>query len=301
MRAARIRRRRARPPRLRGISINRMLPNILTTLSLCAGLTAMRFAIQERWQPAVLAIVLAAVLDGLDGRLARLLRVSSKFGAELDSLADFVSFGVAPAMVLYLWTLREAGGFGWIVVLAFCVCAALRLARFNTVLGQSDLPAFAYNYFTGVPTPAGAGLALLPLMFWFMVRAELPFGAVLVGVWAVIVALLMVSPLPTFSMKGARIPHRYAAHVLLGVGLFAALLVTEPWATLILLGILYLGTLPLSWREYRRLRQAAERLRTATAEGEAAGTSGSLVALSPGASSQPTLADPSPPGQSATP
>lgn len=294
MRPGRIRRRRARPPRLRGISINRMLPNILTTLSLCAGLTAMRFAIQERWQPAVVAVIIAAVLDGLDGRLARLLRVSSRFGAELDSLSDFVSFGVAPAMVLYLWTLREAGGFGWIVVLAYCVCAALRLARFNTVLGQSDLPAFAYNYFTGVPTPAGAGLALLPLMIDFMVRADLSFTPVLVGVWAVIIGLLMVSPLPTFSMKGVRVPHRYAALVLLGVGLLAALLVTEPWATLILLGVLYLGTLPLSYREFRRLRHEAERLRTAGAEGEGASASGGAMALPQGSSGPTAIADASP-------
>ncbi len=259
MTTMRMRRRRARASRLSGISINRMLPNILTTLALCAGLTAVRYAVQERWQVAVIAILIAAVLDGLDGRLARLLRVSSKFGAELDSLADFVSFGVAPVIILYLWTLQDAGGFGWIVVLAYCVCAALRLARFNVRLGQPDLPPWVNQYFSGVPSPAAAGLVLMPMLFHFQFGLAVPGGPVLVGLWTVAVGLLMVSPLPTFSLKGGRVPHRWIMPTLLGVGLLAALLVTEPWATLLVAGGAYLATMPLSYRRYRALQRETAR------------------------------------------
>ena len=138
-----------RPPRIPGLSINKLIPNILTMLALCAGLTSIRFAVHGMWKEAVIATVLAAILDGLDGRVARLLQGTSKFGAELDSLSDFVSFGVAPAMVLYFWVMREAGGFGWALVLLFSVCCALRLARFNTMIGEPDLPPYAYNFFTG--------------------------------------------------------------------------------------------------------------------------------------------------------
>lgn len=153
-----------RPPRIRGLSINKLIPNILTLLALCAGLTSIRFAVHGMWKEAVIATVLAAILDGLDGRVARLLQGTSKFGAELDSLSDFVSFGVAPAMVLYFWTMQGAGGFGWALVLLFSVCCALRLARFNTMIGEPDLPPYAYNFFTGVPAPAAAGLVLMPIL-----------------------------------------------------------------------------------------------------------------------------------------
>ena len=146
-----------RRPRIKTLPFNRLLPNIVTVLALCAGLTAIRFGYQARWELAVLAIVLAGIFDALDGRLARLVGGSTKFGAELDSLSDFVSFGVAPAVLLYFWTLQHAPGVGWALALLFAVCAALRLARFNTKLGVSDMPAWAYNYFTGVPAPGAAG------------------------------------------------------------------------------------------------------------------------------------------------
>ncbi len=160
--------------RLKELSINKMLPNVLTVLALCAGLTSMRFGLQERWEAAVWAIIIAGIFDGLDGRIARLLRSSTKFGAELDSLSDVVSFGVAPAILLYLWTMNGAGNVGWVLVLLFAVCCGLRLARFNTMLGEPD-PPWAHNFFTGVPAPAGAGLVLLPMIMSF------EFGETMLG------------------------------------------------------------------------------------------------------------------------
>ena len=168
MRPLGTRRRNLRPRRVRvrpisGLSINKMIPNILTLLALCAGMTAIRFAINGKFEAAVAAIIVAGVLDGLDGRVARLLKASSSFGAQLDSLSDFVCFGVAPAMLLYIWTMSSIGSVGWVVALLFAVCSALRLARFNTQIGIADPPSYAYNFFTGVPAPGAAGLAVLPL------------------------------------------------------------------------------------------------------------------------------------------
>src|SRR3954452_2071850 len=231
-RVFRKRERRARPPRQRGLPINRLLPNVLTMLALCAGLTAIRFGIQQRWEPAVVSIIVAALFDALAGRIARLLNGQSKFGAELDSLSDVVSFGVAPAMLLYLWSLSKGGSLGWIAVLSLSVCAALRLARFTTNLGESDLPPYAYNYFTGVPAPAAAGLALLPIILSFEAGTEIASATLPVALWTAAVALLMVSQLPTFSMKGIRVPQKYVMPVLVCVGLLAAALVSAPWPTL---------------------------------------------------------------------
>jgi len=252
------RRFRRRPVvRIRGLTINRLLPNILTTLALCAGLTAIRYAIHERWEQAVTSILVAAVLDGLDGRVARLLRGSSKFGAELDSLADIVSFGVAPALILYLWMMQDAGSLGWLAVMAYAVCAALRLARFNTALDDTTLPPFAYNYFTGVPVPAGAVLILMPVMIGFEFSSGFWAAPLLVGLWTVAVALLLVSRIPTFSMKVVRIPQEYIVLVLVGVGLVATLLVTATWPTLVALGLIYVGSLFFSIRRYAHLKRQA--------------------------------------------
>ncbi|MGE5537563.1 MAG: CDP-diacylglycerol--serine O-phosphatidyltransferase [Solirubrobacterales bacterium] len=251
---------RIRPPRIPGLTINRLIPNILTLLALCAGLTSIRFGLHERWEQAVVSILLAAILDGLDGRVARLLQGTSKFGAELDSLSDFVCFGVAPAMLLYFWTMQGAGGLGWALVLLYAVCCALRLARFNTMLGQADLPPYAYNFFTGVPAPAAAGVVLLPLV------ASIEFGPGLFGqTWLValfllLVSFLMVSTIPTFSFKKVRVPHRWVLPMLLIVGVLAAFLVTEPWLTLAAVGLIYLGLIPISVRAFRRLKAEAERV-----------------------------------------
>jgi CDP-diacylglycerol--serine O-phosphatidyltransferase len=208
---------------LSGLHFNRLIPNILTVLALCAGLTAVLYGFLGNWKFAVLAVVLAAILDALDGRVARLLGGSTKFGAELDSLSDFISFGVAPALLVFLWTLHTAHPIGWVIALVFAVCAALRLARFNTRLGVSDMPTWASDYFTGVPAPAAGGLALLPMILSFEFQSSWlshPFLniPVMIGV-----SILMISRIPTFSIKRFRIPHRYVLPFLLLVGLLAAL------------------------------------------------------------------------------
>ncbi|MFZ5792779.1 MAG: CDP-diacylglycerol--serine O-phosphatidyltransferase [Pseudomonadota bacterium] len=250
-------RRRPNVARLRDQSFNRLIPNILTLLALCAGLTGIRFGLQERWEAAVAAIVIAAILDGLDGRIARLLDSTSKFGAELDSLSDFVSFGVAPAMLLYFWNLSETGAPGWAAVLLYCVCCGLRLARFNTKLDNADLPAWTGRFFMGVPAPAAAGLVLTPMI------AALAFGPSwfdtpwLSGLAAVVVAGLMVSRLPTYSFKRIKVPQHYVLPTLLGVGALAAFLASSPWLTMLGIAALYLATLPMSWLAYRRLSGGA--------------------------------------------
>jgi CDP-diacylglycerol--serine O-phosphatidyltransferase len=252
-------------PRFKGPSFNRMIPNLLTMLGLCAGLTGMRFALEQRFGDAVVAILVAACIDGLDGRLARLLKATSRFGAEFDSLADFVCFGVAPAFILYLWTLHSAHAFGFLPCLMFAVCMALRLARFNAALDGGPHPAYTYNFFTGVPAPAGAWLALVPLFAglearvqgwdWLYAVASFPplVACVLIGT-----ALLLVSTLPVWSFKNFKVPAQFVLPLLLGTGLAAALLVADPWGVLAVGGVLYLGMLPFSRRSFRRLRQAAE-------------------------------------------
>lgn len=246
-------------------SLNRMIPNILTLLALCAGMTAIRLALTQRFEAAVTAIIIAGVLDGLDGRIARLLKGISSFGAQLDSLSDFVSFGVAPALLLYVWTMSQLHGIGWALVLLFGVCCALRLARFNTQIG-AELPPFAYNFFTGVPAPAGAGLVMLPMMLWFETGIDLFRSPYLSAVVLAGVGALMTSRIPTFSFKRFRVPRELVLPVLLVIGALAAFLTTEPWGTLLAIGLLYLVSIPISIRAYRRLRQTAERMRAAARE-----------------------------------
>src|SRR5215831_4578835 len=216
-------------PRLRDQSLNRLIPNMLTVIALCAGLTGIRYGLLGKWEPAVIAIVVAGILDGLDGRIARLLNGSSKFGAELDSLSDFVSFGAAPALLLYQWTLRDLGGIGWALSLVFAVCCALRLARFNTRIDNADLPAWTGKFFTGVPAPAGAGLAISPMIATFQFGPGYVDQAPVVGAVILAVSLLMVSQVPTFSFKRIRVPHHNVVPALLVVGLLAACLVSMPW------------------------------------------------------------------------
>ncbi len=254
------RRRRIRVKPIASLSLNRLIPNILTLLAMCAGMTAIRLALADKYQSAAAAIIIAVVLDGLDGRIARLLKSTSPFGAQLDSLSDFVSFGVAPAVLLYLWTMARLSSLGWALVLLFGVCCALRLARFNTQLG-AELPPYAYNFFTGVPAPAGAGLVMIPMFASFefgfaFCRSPYLNGLVLAGV-----AALMVSRVPTFSFKRFRVPGEWVLPMLLVIGALAAFLTTEPWGTLLLIGALYVGSIPLSIYSYRKLREAAEELR----------------------------------------
>ncbi len=268
-------RRRRRPkrpahrPRFKGPSFNRVLPNLLTMLGLCAGLTGMRFGLDGRFDAAVIAIVVAAVIDGLDGRIARLLKGTSRFGAEFDSLADFLCFGVAPAFLLYLWSLRAYGGVGFIPCLMFAVCMALRLARFNATLDASPAPTYTAGFFTGVPAPAGALLALFPILVGLEARSlalpwltTLAHSALVVAAVLIGTAVLLVSTVPVWSFKNFKVPAEIVLPLLLGTGVFAAILLAEPWAALAAAGILYVGMLPFSARSFRRLRREAEVMRT---------------------------------------
>lgn len=239
--------------RLRGFSINRLIPNVLTLAALCSGLTAIRFGLQGQMKLAVIAIFVAAVLDALDGRVARRLGVTSRFGAELDSLSDFLCFGVAPALVLYMSSLSDAGSLGWIVTLMFPMCSALRLARFNTALvADTPPPAWTGSYFTGVPAPAGALLALIPLMVSFEIEAAWPRHALVVGTVLVLVGGLMVSRLPTFSFKKGRVPRHLVLPALLGAALAMGVIASSPWIGLSLLGLAYVSLIPYSWMTYQR-------------------------------------------------
>jgi len=242
------------------LSLNRMIPNILTLLALCAGMTAMRFALSNKYESATVAIMLAAVLDGVDGRIARLLKGTSPFGAQLDSLSDFVSFGAAPAVMLYLWTMQDLKSFGWPVVLLFAVCSAMRLARFNAQIG-AELPPYAYNFFTGVPAPAAAMLVMIPMFLTFEFGDGLFRSPYLSGIVVAGVAALMVSRVPTFSFKRVHLPIEWWPPVLLLTVGLVAFMTTEPWATLLAVEALYIASIPLSIRSYRRLRRAAEALR----------------------------------------
>ena len=265
MRSPKVRMRgRVRRPRMRrrlsDLSVNRMVPNVLTLLALCAGMTAIRFAINGDFQYAVFAIIAAGIFDGLDGRLARLLKATSQFGAELDSLADFISFGVAPAAVLYLWTMAALHSIGWAIVLFYAVCCALRLARFNTQL-VSETPRWAANFFSGAPAPAGAGLIMLPMFIsfewgggWADWIARSPY---LNAVWISGVALMMVSTVPTVSLKRIRIPHHLVIPTLLGIGVMTGFVTTAPWPTLTFVGAVYLASIPLTIRAAARARRTA--------------------------------------------
>lgn len=242
--------------RLRFVPARVLVPTGLTVLALCAGLTAMRMALEQRWEFAVVAVLIAGLLDFLDGRMARLLKGSTKFGAELDSLSDVVSFGVAPAVLLYHWSLEYLGGIGWALALAYAVCCALRLARFNTMLDNGAAPALADKYFVGVPAPAGAGITLLPLLIDFQIDMEVFRIPVLSGIFVGLAAFLMVSRIPTFSVKRFAVRREMVVPVLLGVGLIAALLASYLWGTLALAGLLYLVSIPFSLRRY--LKEKAE-------------------------------------------
>src|SRR5271168_4631663 len=257
MRRARVRRPRMRVRRLSGLSVNRMVPNVLTLLALCAGMTAMRFAMGGNFQMAVFAIIAAGIFDGLDGRMARLLKATSSFGAELDSLSDFVSFGVAPAAVLYLWTLSELHGLGWAIALLFAVCCALRLARFNNEASH-DAQTYAAPFFTGAPAPAGAGLVMVPMFLSFEWGDWLFRSPYLSAVTVTGIALFMISKVPTVSLKRIRIPHHMVIPTLLAFGVATAFLTTAPWPTLMVVGVVYLGSIPLTIRSYYRLKRAAE-------------------------------------------
>jgi CDP-diacylglycerol---serine O-phosphatidyltransferase len=266
--------RRSPRQRLRSLHINRMIPNTLTLLALAAGLSSLRFALNERWDMAVLAIVVAGILDGLDGRIARILDGATRFGAELDSLSDFLCFGVAPAMILYLWVLSEAGRLGWALVLMFCIGCALRLARFNADIDEPEPPPWHRNFFVGLPSPAGAGLVLLPVMLWFQLGVTFLRSPLFVGLVMVAVAALLVSRVRTFSFKKVRVPHRMLLPTMLGIGVYLAFLVSAPWLTLTLTGIAYAISIPFSDRTFRALKEAHSRAGIVAAAGDGGSADG---------------------------
>ncbi|MBN8975847.1 MAG: CDP-diacylglycerol--serine O-phosphatidyltransferase [Rhizobiales bacterium] len=241
-----LRRRRFRP-----IPVRMLVPNVITLLAICAGLTAIRLATEGRMELAVGAIVFAAVLDGVDGRVARLIKGQSRFGAELDSLADFVNFGVAPGLILYFWQLHDLNNVGWIAAMVFAISGSLRLARFNAAIDEPSKYPFAGNFFTGVPAPAGALTVLLPVYLGFLGVPMPP--ATLTAFYTVLVAFLMVSRLPVFSGKSMRwrVPPEMVLPAFVSAVLFVALLIAYPWQILSVGSIVYLCSLPLGWKSYR--------------------------------------------------
>ena len=242
--------------RFRTIPVRMLVPNLITLLAICAGLTAIRLSTEGRMELAVAAIVFAAVLDGVDGRVARMIKGQSKFGAELDSLADFVNFGVAPGLILYFWQLHDLSNFGWIAAMIFAICGSLRLARFNAEMDDPNKPAFAANFFTGMPAPLGAITVLLPIYLAFLGVPTPP--AVLTTLFTLLIAFLMVSRLPVFSGKSMnmRVPRELVLPVVAGGVLFIALLIGYPWHVLSLLSVLYLAFLPFGWKSYRAQERA---------------------------------------------
>jgi len=247
----------------RRIPFRAMIPNAITALALCFGLTGVRFAVSAsqgnaaHWQLALACVVAAGVLDGMDGRIARLLRADSKFGAELDSLSDNIAFGTAPALILFLWSLQHAPKFGWTAALALAVCCALRLARFNSQLG-ADPPPYLANFFSGAPAPAGAGLVMVPMFVSFEWGDWIARSPYLNGLWISGVALMMVSTVPTVSLKRIRIPHHLVVPTLLVIVLMTAFLTTAPWPTLIFVGLLYLASVPMTVRAASQARRNYE-------------------------------------------
>ena len=247
-------------PRRRLVPFTAVLPNVVTLLGLCAGLTAIRMAVEHRFDLAVAAIFFAVILDGLDGRLARYFRATSKFGEQLDSLADFVDFGVAPAILLYTWRLDELSSFGWICALVFAICTGLRLARFNSQLDSDEpRPDWHRDFFVGVPAPAGAIAVLLPFFLERTGVIDLRIAAVLVAAYSLAIAILMVSRLPTLSGKriGQRIPRDTVLPVLVIAVLLVAFLASYPFSFLALATIVYLAHLPFAWRARGRLEAAS--------------------------------------------
>ncbi|MEO5772753.1 MAG: phosphatidylcholine/phosphatidylserine synthase [Sphingomicrobium sp.] len=247
----------------RGIPFRAMVPNAVTLLALCFGLTGVSLAIKHEWANALASIVFAGVLDGFDGRIARLLRAQSKFGAELDSLSDNIAFGTAPALILFLWSLEQLPKFGWLAALSLAVCCALRLARFNARIDSDQQPHKSAGFNTGVPAPAGAGLAFIPIYLWLITGNAAFRHWAGVMAWTLFIALLMISNLPTFSWSSIRIRSSWRLITLAGIALLGAALWSAPWHTLLAVSALYLLMLPFAWASYARVkrRRAASAVR----------------------------------------
>ena len=227
------------------IPVRSLAPNAITVLALCAGMFGVRFAYLGQWESAVTSILVAGVFDGLDGSVARLLKGTSRFGAELDSLSDVISFGVAPALIMYMWVLSDVRGIGWLMSLVFAICMALRLARFNTVMKDDELGAeVKAGYYTGIPAPASAALALWPMILSFEYNFELLRDPKICSAYMAVLCVLTVSRIPTFSLKSLKIHKEHVMFVLLGIGILASLLITDLWMTMSIVGMLYLVSIP---------------------------------------------------------
>ncbi len=238
----------------RGIPLRAIAPNTVTALALCSGLTAIRFAIEAKWELAVLMVLIAGLLDGIDGKIARLVRGESRFGAELDSLSDAISFGVAPALILYLWSLQAIGRLGWMLALVHALFCALRLARFNAAIDREDQPHKSAGFLTGVPAPAGAVLALLPLYLWLSTGEAILRSPAVIAPWSAFIAVLMISSIATFAPH-VRLKQRIRFEAIAVLVVLVAALVAAPWPTLALVAALYLVSIPFSVRSYRQIRR----------------------------------------------
>ncbi|EAQ29655.1 phosphatidylserine synthase [Erythrobacter sp. NAP1] len=251
-----------------GLTLRAMLPNAITAAALCAGLTAVRFAIEEQWAYAILMIALAGVLDGMDGRIARLLNAQSRFGAELDSLADCLSFGMAPALILYMWALQDLSRFGWFAALAFAICCALRLARFNARIDVEDQPHKSAGFLTGVPAPVGAGLAFTPCYLWLETGEPIFRDPLILAIWVSIIAVLLISNMATLSWTAIRPRRGIRLWVIALVALAFAALLLEPWWTLTAISLTYLALMPYALFKYGKVkRRRALRAANRQAEG----------------------------------
>lgn len=239
----------------RGLQLRAVLPNAITAAALCSGLTGIRFAISADWSAAIFAVIIAGLLDGIDGRIARLLNAQSRFGAELDSLADSLSFGMAPALIIYLWSLQDVPRLGWFAALAFAISCALRLARFNAQIDVDEQPHKSAGFLTGVPAPVGAGLAFLPFYLWMATGEAVFRNPLLVGAWLAVIAFLMISNLATMSWKSIRPRRNIRLEVIALGGLLFAALLLEPWWALVTISVAYLILMPLAIVRYAKVRR----------------------------------------------
>lgn len=245
---------RLRKP-IRGLPMRALVPNAITVLALCVGLSGVRFALHGQWEGALAFVIAAAVLDGFDGRIARLINGQTRFGAELDSLSDVIAFGVAPALIVYLWALQEMPRYGWIFALGHAAACALRLARFNAAIDTEDQPHESAGFLTGVPAPTGAGLLLLPLFLWMVTEADFLRSFYVVAPWTALVAFLMVSNLATYSWASLRVRRGFRFEMMVAIAAVIAALVTVPWVTLSVAAIAYAITIPFSIMSYARIRR----------------------------------------------
>lgn len=237
------------------LPLRKLFPNMVTLAALCCGLTALRYGFSERWELSVMLLIAAAVLDGMDGRIARLLKSTSQFGAQLDSLSDFVCFGVAPAVLMYLWSMQDIKGFGWAAVLFYAACGALRLARFNTTMMDEKKPAWAEKFFTGVPSPAGAMLCITPMVLSFEFGIDFFGNPTYVIPYVIMTGALMASRIPTFAAKRLRVPHVMVLPFMLLFAFYITLFIVEPWMMFWVTSLVYIVLIPVSMIRYRRYKE----------------------------------------------